>query len=264
MLIATGALSWTVLLLPPLLLVQFTLMAGIAWIGSAANVFMRDVENVIGVLLTLTFYCTPIFYSIDSVPERYQTLLRLNPMTTMVESYRGVLMGTELPGARAARRGDGRRAPCWPASAGSCSAAPSPASWTSCDRRGRRPRGGLEVVSALRPGRAHAARVRRPPASGARRPGAALGAARRLAHRRARRGRRADRRQRRGQVDAAAACVRPRPAHERARRAPRPHGVGAEPRRRLRPDPERPRERPHGDAGRRLSAAARPSAGSTP
>ena len=97
MLIATGALSWTVLLLPPLLLVQFTLMAGIAWIGSAANVFMRDVENVIGVLLTLTFYCTPIFYSIDSVPERYQTLLRLNPMTTMVESYRGVLMGTPFP-----------------------------------------------------------------------------------------------------------------------------------------------------------------------
>lgn len=100
MLIATGALSWTVLLLPPLLLVQFTLMAGIAWFGSAANVFMRDVENVIGVLLTLTFYCTPIFYSIASVPERYQTLLRLNPMTTLVESYRGVLMGTEFPSAR--------------------------------------------------------------------------------------------------------------------------------------------------------------------
>jgi lipopolysaccharide transport system permease protein len=58
---------------------------------------MRDVENVIGVLLTLTFYCTPIFYSIDSVPERYQTLLRLNPMTTLVESYRGVLMGSDFP-----------------------------------------------------------------------------------------------------------------------------------------------------------------------
>jgi lipopolysaccharide transport system permease protein len=97
MLIATGALSWTVLLLPPLLVVQFVMMAGIAWLASAANVFMRDVENVIGVLLTLVFYCTPIFYSIDSVPERYQTLLRLNPMTTMVESYRAVLMGTDFP-----------------------------------------------------------------------------------------------------------------------------------------------------------------------
>ena len=85
------------LLLPPLLLVQFVLMAGIAWIAAAANVFMRDIENVIGVLLTLVFYCTPIFYSIDTVPERYQTLLRLNPMTTMVESYRGVLMGTDFP-----------------------------------------------------------------------------------------------------------------------------------------------------------------------
>lgn len=97
MLIAAGTLSWTVLFLPPLLIVQFALMAGIAWLASAANVFMRDVENVIGVLLTLTFYCTPIFYSIDSIPQRYQALLRLNPMTTMVESYRGVLMGTDFP-----------------------------------------------------------------------------------------------------------------------------------------------------------------------
>ena len=97
MLIASGTLSWTVLLLPPLLLVQFVLMAGIAWLTSAANVFARDVENIVGVLLTLVFYCTPIFYSIDKVPERYQSLLRLNPMTTMVESYRGVLMGSDFP-----------------------------------------------------------------------------------------------------------------------------------------------------------------------
>jgi lipopolysaccharide transport system permease protein len=97
MLIVAGTLSWTVLLLPPLLLVQFVLMAGIAWIAAAANVFMRDIENIVGVLLTLVFYCTPIFYSIATVPDRYQTLLRLNPMTTMVESYRGVLMGTDFP-----------------------------------------------------------------------------------------------------------------------------------------------------------------------
>ena len=100
MLIASGTLSWTVGLLLPLLVVQFVLMAGIAWLAAAANVFLRDVENVIGVALTLVFYCTPIFYSIASVPERYQTLLRLNPMTTLVESYRGVLMGTEFPSAR--------------------------------------------------------------------------------------------------------------------------------------------------------------------
>jgi lipopolysaccharide transport system permease protein len=100
MLIASGTLSWTVVLLLPLLVVQFVLMAGIGWLAAAANVFLRDVENVVGVGLTLAFYCTPIFYSIASVPERYQTLLRLNPMTTMVESYRGVLMGTEFPSAR--------------------------------------------------------------------------------------------------------------------------------------------------------------------
>ena len=86
-------------------------MAGIAWLAAAANVFMRDVENVIGVGLTLVFYCTPVFYSIASVPERYQTLLRLNPMTTLVESYRGVLMGTEFPSARRLAVGDASPAP---------------------------------------------------------------------------------------------------------------------------------------------------------
>jgi lipopolysaccharide transport system permease protein len=99
MLIATGALSWTVVLLLPLLVLQFVMMAGVGWLAAAANVFLRDIENVVGVGLMLVFYCTPIFYSIASIPERYQTLLRLNPMTTMVESYRGVLMGTEFPSA---------------------------------------------------------------------------------------------------------------------------------------------------------------------
>ena len=93
-------------LLPPLLVVQFVLMAGIAWIAAAANVFMRDVENIVGVLLTLVFYCTPIFYSLATVPERYQRVLRLNPMTTMVESYRGGAHGHRLPVAGAAGRGD--------------------------------------------------------------------------------------------------------------------------------------------------------------
>ena len=99
MLIVTGTLSWTVVLLLPLLVLQFVMMAGIGWLTAAANVFLRDVENVVGVGLTLVFYCTPVFYSITVLPERHQRLLHLNPMTTMVESYRGVLMGTEFPSA---------------------------------------------------------------------------------------------------------------------------------------------------------------------
>jgi lipopolysaccharide transport system permease protein len=53
----------------------------------------------VGVALALVFYCTPIFYSLSSIPERYQSLLRINPMTTLVESYRAVLMGTDFPSA---------------------------------------------------------------------------------------------------------------------------------------------------------------------
>ena len=204
MLIASGTLSWTVVLLLPLLVVQFVLMAGIAWLAAAANVFMRDIENVIGVGLTLVFYCTPIFYSIASVPERYQTLLRLNPMTTMVESYRGVLMGTEFPSARRLAVGDASAARC----SRSRVARVPPRRAAIRGRAVSAPAVVLEGVWKSYPRYEPGARTlrgfvaRRAP--GARRPGAALGPPGRLAVGRAGRVRRGHRRQRRGQVDAPA------------------------------------------------------------
>ena len=132
-----------------LLLLQFVLMAGIAWLAAAANVFMRDVENVIGVGLTLVFYCTPVFYRSRASPSGYQKLLRLNPMTTMVESYRAVLMGTEFPSA-ARRRAVAVASALLALAGGCCSARRAPVRGRAGERRPRRPRGGLEVLSALR------------------------------------------------------------------------------------------------------------------
>ena len=49
--------------------------------------------------LTLLFYMTPVFYSLESVPERYRWVFDLNPLATLIECYRAILIGTPLPGA---------------------------------------------------------------------------------------------------------------------------------------------------------------------
>ena len=101
MLIVSGDIGWSALLLPPLLLVQLTLMCGIAWLCAAATVYLRDVPNVVLVGLTLLFYMTPVFYDLDRVPEQYRDLLALNPLATLIEGYRAVLIGDTGPSAAA-------------------------------------------------------------------------------------------------------------------------------------------------------------------
>jgi lipopolysaccharide transport system permease protein len=88
----------TALLIPVLVLAQLLLMAGIAWITASLSVFMRDVPNMVMVGLNVLFYLTPVFYGLKSIPERYVGLLKLNPMATIVSSYRAILLGEPLPG----------------------------------------------------------------------------------------------------------------------------------------------------------------------
>ena len=97
MLVITGEVHATALLLPGVLAVQLVLMCGIAWLTAAATVFLRDVQNIVTVGLLLTFYLTPIFYSTDVVPDDYLWVLHLNPMTTVVDAYRAVLLGQDFP-----------------------------------------------------------------------------------------------------------------------------------------------------------------------
>jgi lipopolysaccharide transport system permease protein len=99
MLAVAGDLSAAALLFPPLLLIQLVLMAGVAWLCSALTVYLRDVSNVVAVGLTLLFYVTPVFYGLRSVPEDYRWVLELNPLGTLIESYRAVLLGGDFPGA---------------------------------------------------------------------------------------------------------------------------------------------------------------------
>lgn len=74
--------------LPFYTFMMFFLVLGISWLISALRVFMKDMAQIIGVILQLGFWVTPIFWSIDKVPEKYMYVLKLNPMVFIVEGYR--------------------------------------------------------------------------------------------------------------------------------------------------------------------------------
>lgn len=84
--------------IPLLLALQLALMAGCALMLSAVNVFFRDLEHLIEVMLNLLFYVTPILYPLSAVPEPYNHLLRLNPLAPLIEAWRDLLVSNSLPG----------------------------------------------------------------------------------------------------------------------------------------------------------------------
>ncbi len=91
------AFSWSVALVPLLLLIQVVLTLGVVLLASALNVFYRDVRFIIPLGLQLWMYLTPIIYPLSLVPERYRTLYLLNPMAGLIESYRRIIVQGEMP-----------------------------------------------------------------------------------------------------------------------------------------------------------------------
>lgn len=89
-----AGLPW--LLLAPPLQLAFTL--GLGLLLASANVFFRDVAQILGMVLNGWFYFTPIVYPASLVPEEYRVLLDLNPFTPLVELYRWALLGGGGPG----------------------------------------------------------------------------------------------------------------------------------------------------------------------
>lgn len=64
------------------------LMLGIGWIVSALNVFFRDIGPIIGLVIQVGFWATPIFWNLGMMPPKVQAILKLNPMFYIVQGYR--------------------------------------------------------------------------------------------------------------------------------------------------------------------------------
>ncbi len=67
---------------------SFILLLGLSWLTSALTVYIRDVSQFVGMVIQFGFWLTPIFWSIEKVPEQYQWLIKLNPFFYIIEGYR--------------------------------------------------------------------------------------------------------------------------------------------------------------------------------
>jgi ABC-2 type transport system permease protein len=86
--VAKAEVSAALLLIPLALVVQFLLLSGIGLILAPLTVIARDTTNIIRILLSMMFYLTPIIYGVSDIPERFQTIAYLNPMTGIISMYR--------------------------------------------------------------------------------------------------------------------------------------------------------------------------------
>lgn len=84
--------AWTILLLP-LMYVPLTLFClGLSWFFASLGVYLRDSEHVLRIVVQLLFFLTPVFYPVTAVPPFFQSLLKLNPLTHIIQFFRDVAL----------------------------------------------------------------------------------------------------------------------------------------------------------------------------
>ena len=87
-----GAVPATAFLLPIVLAPLCVFILGVSWTLAATGVYLRDIGQTIGILITALMFLSPVFFPVSSLPERFRTFVYLNPMTYPIEQSRDVLV----------------------------------------------------------------------------------------------------------------------------------------------------------------------------
>ena len=82
------------LLIP--ILCMWLFLNGICIISAIINLLFRDFQHFLSTGLMILFWLTPVFYSVDMVPEKFKFILAVNPLTYFLKIYRVVLLGIKL------------------------------------------------------------------------------------------------------------------------------------------------------------------------
>ncbi len=91
------SLTANVLWMPLLLVLEIALIIGVVFLGSALNVFFRDIRFLVPLIIQIWLFATPIIYPLSLVPERFLNIYALNPMVGIIESYRNIFLRGEPP-----------------------------------------------------------------------------------------------------------------------------------------------------------------------
>ncbi len=87
----------TVYWFPLLFGIHLLFTLGLTYPLAALNLYFHDVRFLVGVVLTLWFYLTPIIYPVDIVPSKYEFIFDINPNAVFINAYRRVILYGEDP-----------------------------------------------------------------------------------------------------------------------------------------------------------------------
>jgi ABC-type polysaccharide/polyol phosphate export permease len=85
------------LVVPVILVIQIAFTAGIGLVLAMANLFLRDVKYIFEIVLTIWMFATSVVYPVDNLGGRLGMVLRLNPMSPIIDGYRATILRGQLP-----------------------------------------------------------------------------------------------------------------------------------------------------------------------
>ncbi len=89
--------NFNLLWIIPIFAIQFVFTYGLSLIFSAANLFYRDIQYLLSLILLIWMYLTPIMYNQEIFPASFRWIFQINPMAVIVNAYRQVILNGSLP-----------------------------------------------------------------------------------------------------------------------------------------------------------------------
>jgi ABC-type polysaccharide/polyol phosphate export permease len=90
-------ISGYIIYLPIVILIEYIFSLAVVFILSAINVYIRDVEYIMNFVIMMLFYATPVLYSLNTIPDKYQWIFKLNPMAHIINGYRDIFYYQQTP-----------------------------------------------------------------------------------------------------------------------------------------------------------------------
>lgn len=90
-------LTWHMLWIIPIFIIQQLFTYGLALILAAANLFYRDIQYLFGLVILVWMYLTPVIYTTELFPEKYRWIFQINPMAVIINAYRQVILAGGMP-----------------------------------------------------------------------------------------------------------------------------------------------------------------------
>lgn len=88
---------WTVIYIPLIMLPLVLVTVAISWVLASLGTYVRDIAQFVGVAMQMVMFMSPIFWPASRAPESLKWLVMINPLTPVVEGFRGALVFEQAP-----------------------------------------------------------------------------------------------------------------------------------------------------------------------